>query len=217
MAHTRAITRKIWVVPIQNKQGFPRDELDVINAATIDPQTVNDFPDWMDPGNYLLVDQCVPQYCLGVGVHEYTVSIGEKCAAPRSGSLSLAAGSSGSSGSSGSQALAAGSQALAAGSSGSSGSSGSQALPAPTRTLTRHASQTEEDAAEQIASDTKASFEANDLLVTATKSVVIVTQCHRGRRRRTVFETQLSMAARGRLGVEGHQYEIRTRFEIESN
>jgi len=145
LGHTKALSRKIWVVPVTNMPLWHPDEAENIRRATIDPSTLDDFPPWMMNGEYFLVDQTIPQCCLGTGVNEYVVTVSDNTSVP---SLSSGALSS--------------HETLIA-------------LPQG-RMLQKRTSQTEEDAAEQIASDTKAAFHSGNFLSTPTKSALIVLQ-----------------------------------------
>ena len=166
MSSSKSLSRKIWIVPIENEAAFREDQVENIKNATIDPSTVEDWPNWMDIGHYLLVDQVIPQAVLALGVNEFCITVSDTTKVKHNKNKPLESGTA--------------STALDDRPRSSSPMSPAPAPkdmdPPPCRVLTKRSSQTEEEAAEQIAEDTKEDFTRNELLSTATKSVTHATQ-----------------------------------------
>ncbi len=149
ISHSTSFKRKLWVVPMANFDSLDREAL---SKFIIDKATVTEFPTFADPLDIELVDQCVPQSSLGMGVQEIEVKISDTKSTSEPGN----------------QASAANPKAapLVPTMSASSGSGlGSASVPQPTiRTLKREESISDQDAAEQIACDTKIAFEKGELI-----------------------------------------------------
>jgi hypothetical protein len=148
ITHSTSFKRKLWVVPMANFDSLDREAL---SKFIIDKATVTEFPTFADPMDIELVDQCVPQSSLGMGVQEFEVKISDTKASSEPGNPALAA-----------NPKAAPFIPTVFASSGSG--SGSASVPQPAiRTLKREESISDQDAAEQIACDTKIAFEKGEL------------------------------------------------------
>ena len=130
------------------------DSLDreALSKYIIDKATVTEFPSFADPMDIELVDQCVPQSSLGLGVQEFEVKISDIKSSSEQGNQS------------GSAATPKAPFVPVSFASSGSGSD-SASVPRPTiRTLKREESISDQDAAEQIACDTKIAFEKGELI-----------------------------------------------------
>jgi hypothetical protein len=67
ISHSTSFKRKLWVVP---KANFDSIDKASISKYIIDKSTVTEFPSFADPMDIELVDQCVPQSSLGMGVQD---------------------------------------------------------------------------------------------------------------------------------------------------
>ena len=94
ISHTTSFRRKLWVVPKANFDTLDKAEL---SKYFIDKSTVVEFPSFADPMDIELVDQCIPQSSLGMGVQDRELSSAEcglgLCAISFGGSPSRTPGS----------------------------------------------------------------------------------------------------------------------------
>ncbi len=149
ISHSTSFKRKLWVVPLANFDSLDREAL---SKFIIDKATVTEFPTFADPLDIELVDQCVPQSSLGMGVQEFEVKISDTKSSSEPGNPALAANPN-----------ATPLVPTLFSSSGSGSGSASVSKPA-IRTLKREESISDQDAAEQIACDTKIAFEKGELI-----------------------------------------------------
>ncbi len=74
ISHTTSFKRKLWVVPMAKFDSLDRE---AFSKHIIDKATVTEFPFFADPMDIELVDQCVPQSSLGMGVQDRELSSAE--------------------------------------------------------------------------------------------------------------------------------------------
>ncbi len=153
ISHSTSFKRKLWVVPMANFDSLDRAAL---SKFIIDKATVTEFPTFADPLDIELVDQCVPQSSLGMGVQEFEVKISDTKSSSEPGNPALAATPN---------AAPFVPTLFASYGAGSGSGSGSASAPQQAiRTLKREESISDQDAAEQIACDTKIAFEKGELI-----------------------------------------------------
>jgi hypothetical protein len=71
ITHSTSFKRKLWVVPKANFEFLDRGSL---SKYIIDKSTVEEFPDFANPMDIELVDQCIAQSILGIGVQDHELS-----------------------------------------------------------------------------------------------------------------------------------------------
>ena len=71
ITHSTSFKRKLWVVPKANFDILDRGSL---SKYIIDKSTVVEFPDFANPMDIELVDQCISQSILGMGVQDHELS-----------------------------------------------------------------------------------------------------------------------------------------------
>jgi hypothetical protein len=69
--HQTSFKRKLWVVP---KANFENLDMGSLSKYIIDKATVEEFPSCVDPDGIELVDQCISQSILGIGVQDRELS-----------------------------------------------------------------------------------------------------------------------------------------------
>jgi hypothetical protein len=71
ISHSTSFKRKLWVVP---KANFEKLDMSTISKYIIDKATVQEFPSFINPMDIELVDQCISQSILGIGVQDRGLS-----------------------------------------------------------------------------------------------------------------------------------------------
>jgi hypothetical protein len=71
ISHSTSFKRKLWVVP---KANFDTLDRATLSKYIIDKSTVVEFPSFADPMDIELVDQCISQSILGMGVQDHELS-----------------------------------------------------------------------------------------------------------------------------------------------